>query len=65
MLPNVVVFLNKEVIVDDSELLELVELEVRDTLNKYEYPGDDIPVVPGFALLAFEALQRNINLSRM
>jgi elongation factor Tu len=62
--PNVVVFLNKEDIVDDAELLELVELEVRDTLNKYEYPGDDIPIVPGSALLALEALQENINLNR-
>merc|ERR1711907_844928 len=41
--PNIVVFLNKEDIVDDEELLELVELEVRETLSKYEYPGDDIP----------------------
>jgi elongation factor Tu len=55
--PNIVVFLNKEDIVDDAELLELVELEVRETLSKYEYPGDDIPVVPGSALLALEALQ--------
>jgi elongation factor Tu len=62
--PNVVVFLNKEDIVDDEELLELVELEVRETLSKYEYPGDDIPVVPGSALLALEALQRNRTLDR-
>jgi elongation factor Tu len=62
--PNIVVFLNKEDIVDDEELLELVELEIRDTLNKYEYPGDDIPIVPGSALLALEALQRDINLDR-
>jgi len=62
--PNVVVFLNKEDIVDDVELLELVELEVRETLSKYEYPGDDIPVVSGSALLALEALQRDINLER-
>merc|ERR1712072_1046281 len=57
--PNIVVFLNKEDIVDDRELLELVELEVRETLSKYEYPGDDIPVVPGSALIALEALQEN------
>jgi elongation factor Tu len=57
--PNIVVFLNKEDIVDDSELLELVELEIRETLSKYEYPGDDIPVVPGSALIALEALQEN------
>ena len=62
--PNIVVFLNKEDIVDDSELLELVDIEVRDTLNKYEYPGDDIPVVSGSALLALEALQRNMKLNR-
>ena len=62
--PNIVVFLNKEDIVDDDELLELVELEVRDTLNEYEYPGDDIPIVPGSALLALEALQKDISLGR-
>jgi elongation factor Tu len=55
--PNIVVFLNKEDIVDDSELLELVELEVRETLSKNEYLGDDIPVVSGSALLALETLQ--------
>merc|ERR1711988_1708667 len=55
--PNIVVFLNKEDIVDDEELLELVELEVRETLSRYEYPGDEIPVVPGSALLALQALQ--------
>lgn len=57
--PNIVVFLNKEDIVDDAELLELVELEVRETLSKYEYPGDEIPVIPGSALLALNALQRD------
>jgi elongation factor Tu len=62
--PNIVVFLNKEDIVDDVELLELVELEVRETLRKYEYPGDDIPVVPGSALLALEVLQNNPTISR-
>jgi elongation factor Tu len=55
--PNIVVFLNKEDIVDDPDILELVELEVRETLSKYEYPGDHIPVVPGSALLALEALK--------
>jgi elongation factor Tu len=55
--PNIVVFLNKEDIVDDAELLELVELEVRETLSNYEYPGEDIPVVAGSALIALEALQ--------
>jgi elongation factor Tu len=62
--PSIVVFLNKEDMVDDRELLELVELEVRETLSKYEYPGDDIPVVAGSALLALESLQKNINLVR-
>src|SRR5579875_1551777 len=57
--PNVVVFLNKEDQVDDEELLELVELEVRETLDNYEYPGDDIPIVSGSALLALEALTEN------
>jgi elongation factor Tu len=54
--PNIVVFLNKEDQVDDAELLELVDLEVRETLTNYEFPGDDIPIVPGSALLALEAL---------
>jgi elongation factor Tu len=57
--PNIVVFLNKEDQVDDKELLELVELEVRETLDKYEFPGDEIPIVPGSALLALEALIKN------
>jgi elongation factor Tu len=57
--PNIVVFLNKEDMVDDPELLELVELEVRETLDKYEYPGDEIPVIPGSALLALEAVVAN------
>lgn len=55
--PDIVVFINKEDIVDDAEILELVELEIRDTLTKYDYPGDSIPVVSGSALLALEALQ--------
>ena len=54
--PNLVVFLNKEDQVDDPELLELVELEVRETLQSYEFPGDEIPVIPGSALLALESL---------
>jgi len=57
--PNIVVFLNKEDQVDDEELLELVELEVRETLSQYEFPGDDIPIVAGSALLALEALTSN------
>ncbi len=52
--PALVVFLNKCDMVDDPELLELVELEVRELLSKYEFPGDDIPIVKGSALLALE-----------
>ncbi len=53
--PNIVVFMNKTDQVDDEELLELVELEIRDLLSKYEFPGDDIPVVKGSALKALES----------
>ena len=52
--PYMVVFLNKADMVDDEELLELVEVEVRDLLNKYDFPGDDIPFVTGSALKALE-----------
>src|SRR5919205_198066 len=52
--PALVVFLNKVDMVDDPELLELVELEVRELLSKYEFPGDDIPIVKGSALMALE-----------
>ena len=52
--PALVVFLNKVDMLDDPELLELVEMEVRDILNAYEFPGDDIPVIPGSALGALE-----------
>jgi elongation factor Tu len=52
--PYIVVFLNKVDQVDDDELLELVEVEVRDLLNEYEFPGDDVPVVLGSALKALE-----------
>ena len=52
--PHVVVFLNKCDMVDDEELLELVEMEVRDLLSEYEFPGDDIPVIKGSALKALE-----------
>jgi elongation factor Tu len=52
--PKIVVFMNKCDMVDDEELLDLVELEVRELLSKYEYPGDDIPVVRGSALQALE-----------
>jgi elongation factor Tu len=52
--PYIVVFMNKADMVDDAELLELVELEVRDLLSSYEFPGDDIPIVVGSALKALE-----------
>ncbi|MFA5675147.1 MAG: elongation factor Tu [Christensenellales bacterium] len=54
--PYIVVFLNKVDQVDDPELLELVEMEVRDLLSTYEFPGDDIPVIKGSALMAMNAL---------
>jgi len=54
--PYIVVFLNKVDMVDDEELLELVELEVRELLSEYDFPGDDIPVVMGSALKAMEAM---------
>ena len=57
--PNLVVFLNKKDMVDDDELLELVELEVRDLLSSYDFPGDDIPVVTGSGLLALEHMTAN------
>jgi elongation factor Tu len=53
--PFIVVYLNKVDMVDDPELLELVELEVRDLLNEYEFPGDDLPVIKGSALKALES----------
>jgi elongation factor Tu len=62
--PNIVVFLNKEDLVDDAELLELVELEVRETLDKYEFPGDEIPVITGSAFKALEALVENPKIQR-
>jgi elongation factor Tu len=62
--PNVVVFLNKEDQVDDPELLELVDMEVRETLSNYEFPGDEIPIIPGSALLALEAVTENPNITR-
>jgi elongation factor Tu len=54
--PNLVVFLNKEDMVDDEELLELVELEVRELLSSYDFPGDDIPVIKGSGLQALEKM---------
>ncbi len=52
--PNLVVYLNKADLVDDAELLELVEVEIRDLLNKYEFDGDNIPIIRGSALKAME-----------
>ncbi len=52
--PAIVVFMNKVDMVDDKELLDLVELEVRELLSKYEYPGDDVPIIRGSALKALE-----------
>ncbi|PID72391.1 MAG: elongation factor Tu, partial [Desulfobulbus propionicus] len=52
--PAMVVFLNKCDMVDDEELLELVEMELRELLDKYDFPGDDIPIIPGSALEALE-----------
>ncbi len=54
--PYIVVFLNKADMVDDPELLELVELEVRELLSKYDFPGDDLPVITGSSLKALEDL---------
>jgi len=62
--PDIVVFLNKEDQVDDAELLELVELEVRELLSKYDFPGDDIPICSGSALQAIEAITANPELKR-
>ena len=57
--PRLVVFLNKQDMVDDEELLELVELEVRELLSEYEFDGDEIPIVSGSALQAVEAMASN------
>nr|YP_010336578.1 elongation factor Tu [Rhodospora sordida]UNJ14984.1 elongation factor Tu [Rhodospora sordida] len=62
--PNIVVFLNKEDQVDDAELLELVELEARELLSQYDFPGDDIPFVAGSALLALESLANNPKIAK-
>jgi len=62
--PHIVVFLNKQDQVDDDELLELVELEVRELLSTYNFPGDDIPICPGSALQAIEAISSNPDLKR-
>lgn len=57
--PYIVVFLNKADMVDDEELLELVEMEVRDLLSTYEFPGDDTPIIIGSALMALEGKDDN------
>ena len=62
--PHIVVFMNKVDMVDDEELLELVEMEVRELLSKYDFPGDDIPVVKGSALQALEALVADPKMAR-
>ncbi len=59
--PSIVVFLNKADMVDDKELLELVELEVRELLSKYDFPGDDIPIITGSALKALESTSQDPN----
>ncbi len=53
--PAIVVFMNKADLVDDEELLELVEMDIRETLNEYEFPGDDIPIITGSARAALDA----------
>jgi elongation factor Tu len=58
--PAIVVFMNKVDMVDDAELLELVEMEIRELLSKYEFPGDDIPIVKGSALAALEGRDAEI-----
>ena len=59
--PAIVVFMNKTDLVDDAELLDLVEMEVRDLLSEYEFPGDDIPIVRGSAREALESASTDIN----
>src|SRR5574339_104068 len=59
--PAIVIFLNKIDMMDDEELLELVELELRELLSKYEFPGDDIPIIRGSALQALSSTSQDIN----
>ncbi len=59
--PAIVVFMNKADLVDDEELLELVEMEIRETLSSYEFPGDDIPVIKGSALNALISESNDVN----
>src|SRR6476620_5251881 len=62
--PSLVVFLNKEDQVDDLEIVEIVEIEVRELLNLFDFPGDDVPIVLGSALKALEAVQANPTVAR-
>ena len=55
--PYIVVFMNKTDMMDDPELLELVEMEIRELLSSYDFPGDDIPIIKGSALKALEYVQ--------
>ena len=59
--PHIVVFMNKADQVDDEELLDLVEMEIRDLLNEYEFPGDDTPIIRGSALVALESGSTDTN----
>ena len=59
--PYIVVFLNKTDMVDDPELIELVEMEVRELLSKYQFPGDEVPIVKGSALKALESASQDPN----
>ena len=59
--PSIVVFMNKIDQVDDEELLELVEMEIRDLLSEYDFPGDEIPIIKGSALAAIESSSTDIN----
>ena len=59
--PAIVVFMNKTDLVDDAELLDLVEMEIRDLLSSYEFPGDDVPVIRGSAREALESTSKDIN----
>ena len=59
--PYIVVFMNKCDQVDDEELLDLVEMEIRDLLNEYEFPGDDTPIIRGSALKVLESTSTDVN----
>ena len=59
-MPNLVVFLNKCDVVDDEELIELVEMELRELLDFYQFPGDDIPIIRGSALCALKGENKEL-----